>query len=741
MFVEKIIKLLMAFVLLSAVAVAQINIIPKPQQILQGKGSFKLNKQTRFYCPVSMSNVKKVTSFFSELSGLQLQATKTKPTANYIALAFDKSITDNEGYKLSVQPDKIEIKAKTEKGMFWAMQSLRQLMPASVETKSANMFSIPVVEIADTPLTQWRGSMLDCSRHFMPVSVIKKYIDMMSLYKLNTLHWHLTDDQGWRIEIKKHPELTKMGAWRTEADGTKHGGFYTQEQIRLIVAYAAKRNITIVPEIEMPGHAMAALATYPNLSCTGGPFKVPTSFGVFHDVYCAGNEQTFAFIEDVLNEVMTLFPSKYIHIGGDECPKDRWKSCAKCQAKMKAEGLKDEHELQSYFIKRIQKFLTTKGKNLTGWDEIMEGGLAKGATLQVWRDMAFGKQAAEAGNYVISSPTSHCYFDGGQAGLSTEKVYGFNPIPMDIDENLRKYFLGGEANIWTEYIPDYKLEAMAFPRLLAFSEALWTKEKNFEDFHQRLKMQYPRLDILKVQYGPEDKDIFKSTIKFNQENASWSILTQTGMPNIKIAYTRGEGRPTSNDTEVKDSVILKEPGKYQFGIFKNSKQFAQTVDINIAENLALAKPITLLKAQNPNYNATGKYALVDGLIGSTNFRDGIWQGWGGNDLDAAIDLGKPTPIKSICINFFQAHGAWIVLPKSVSFLVSEDGTNWKELKTFDNPTLKAENENKIKPFALVLPQFKTIRYVRVMAKNQNLPDWHPSKGEPAWIFADEIVVK
>ena len=324
--------------------------------------------------------------------------------------------------------------------MFWALQTLRQLMPTAIETNSAKTYSIPIVSIVDEPIMTWRGSMLDCSRHFMPIHVVKKYIDMLSFYKLNTFHWHLTDDQGWRIEIKKYPELTQKAAWRTETDGSTHGGFYTQAQIKDIVKYAAKLNITVVPEIEMPWHSVAALAAYPNLSCTGGPFKVPTSFGVFQDVYCAGNEQTFTFLQDVLTEVMALFPSKYIHIGGDECPKERWKSCSKCQLRMKNEGLKDEHELQSYFIKRIQKFLTANEKNLTGWDEIMEGGLAKGATVQVWNDMALGKKAAQEGNYVISSPTSHCYFDGGQATLTTEKVYGFNPVPEGVGSTLRKYF-------------------------------------------------------------------------------------------------------------------------------------------------------------------------------------------------------------------------------------------------------------------------------------------------------------
>ncbi len=732
--------LLFLLILSTTSALAQVSVIPKPQQVTIGTGNFMYTAQTSLYIPKSTPRLTEIISFFKDLTGFKNLTKSTKPKANYITFSFDKSILNDEAYLLSTHPDRIEIKAKTEKGMFWALQTLRQLMPIAVETNLTKTYSIPIVSIVDEPLMAWRGSMLDCSRHFMPINVVKKYIDMLSFYKLNTFHWHLTDDQGWRIEIKKYPKLTQEAAWRTEADGSRHGGFYTQDQIKDIVKYASKLNITVIPEIEMPGHSVAALAAYPNLSCTGGPFKVPTSFGVFQDVYCTGNEQTFTFLQDVLTEVMALFPSKYIHIGGDECPKERWKACAKCQLRMKNEGLKDEHELQSYFIKRIQRFLTANGKNLTGWDEIMEGGLAKGATVQVWNDMALGKKAAQEGNYVISSPTSHCYFDGGQAGLTTEKVYSFNPVPEGISPTLRKYFLGGEANLWTEYIPDFKLEAMAFPRLAAFAEALWTKEKNFSEFHERLQTQYPRLDAMKVQYGPENKDIFKSTIKFNQEKRNWTLLTETGMSDMEVRYTIGKTAPDAHAV-VKDSLIIKEPNTYQFEILRNNHPFSQPIALQIVDHLALAKPITLAKPQSPNYIATGNYALVDGLIGSMAFRDGVWQGWSGDDLDAVIDLGIPTTIRSVGINFFQANGSWIVLPKSISFLISQNKNIWEELKTFEQPSLKAESEDKIVPFSVTLDKPKQVRYVKIIAKNQPLPNWHPSKGQPAWIFADEVVVK
>jgi hexosaminidase len=410
-----------------------------------------------------------------------------------------------EGYELTVTPERVIIRASQPAGIFYGKQTLQQLLPGP----------IPCLHIEDRPRFPWRGAMLDVARHFFPKEFVKRYIDLLALHKLNTLHLHLTDDQGWRVEIKKYPKLTEVGSWRAETngDGKRYGGFFTQDDLREIVAYAAERHITVVPEIEMPGHGLAALTAYPELSCTGGPFKVRTRWGVEPDVYCAGNEKTFAFVQDVLDEVLAIFPSKFIHIGGDECPKARWKKCPKCQARMKAEGLKNEHELQSYFIRRIEKHLSSKGRRLIGWSEIREGGLAKNAALMDWIGGAV--EGASAGHDVVMSPTSHCYFDyyqsqdkkaepkaiGGFIPLS--KVYAFEPVPAKLAPQFHKHILGAQANLWTEYIPTpQQAEYMTFPRLCALAEVVWSPAaaRNWDDFSVRLTQHLKHLDALKVNY-------------------------------------------------------------------------------------------------------------------------------------------------------------------------------------------------------------------------------------------------
>ncbi len=374
--------------------------------------------------------------------------------------------------------------------------------------------SLPQIHIVDKPRFRWRGVHLDSSRHFFPKEWVKKLIDLAAYYKLNTFHWHLTDDQGWRLEVKKYPRLTEVGAWRRETmeDGEPYGGFYTQEDIKEVVDYARRRFITIVPEIEMPGHSLAALAAYPELSCTGGPFKVGTEWGVMNDVFCAGSEETFTFLENVLAEVSELFPGEFIHIGGDEVPKLRWKNCVRCQARIKAEGLKDESELQSYFIKRVEAFLHSRGRRLIGWDEILEGGLAPRATVMSWRGVAGGIEAARSGHDVVMSPTSHCYFDYYQGRveepkaiggfLPIDKVYSFEPIPPGLKPEEAAHILGAQANLWTEYIatPEHA-EYMLFPRLWALAEVVWSlKEKNWADFENRLRAHYDRLALRGVNY-------------------------------------------------------------------------------------------------------------------------------------------------------------------------------------------------------------------------------------------------
>lgn len=526
---------LLYFIIMTAMVVqvtAQpASIIPQPSQLSSGNGTFSLSNATGISYSSSNAELKSIAGMFNEhlqkYYGFQLQ--ENAKANSSVSLKLVKSLPQgSEGYVLKVDEKGVLITASTPAGIFYGIQSLKQLLPASGSKNTP--LSINFVDISDQPRFVWRGLHLDVGRHYFPVSFIKKYIDYMAMYKLNSFHWHLTEDQGWRIEIKKYPKLTEISSWRDETvvghagnskkfDGRGYGGFYTQDQVKDIVKYAADRFITIIPEIEMPGHTSAVLAAYPELGCTGGPYKVQTTFGVFDEVFCAGKEESFKFLENVMDEVCEMFPSKYIHIGGDECPKEAWKKCPACQKRMKDQGLKNEHELQSYFIQRIEKYLNSKNRQIIGWDEILEGGLAKGATVMSWRGIDGGIAAAKQKHNVIMSPNSHMYFDHYQSKdtkneplaiggfLPLEKVYSYEPIPEELKGDEAKYVLGAQANIWTEYIPSTKqAEYMIFPRVCALAEVVWTPKdkKNYADFQLRMNTEYKRLDMFGVNYRKKD---------------------------------------------------------------------------------------------------------------------------------------------------------------------------------------------------------------------------------------------
>ncbi|MCH4553075.1 beta-N-acetylhexosaminidase [Aestuariibaculum lutulentum] len=526
------------------------QIIPKPafQEILEG--TFKVDKKTKI---VYNEELNKEASYLSEILGAAIGKTlkiETKAEKGAIVLKLDDAIENAEGYELVVNTNEIVISGKTSTGVFYGIQTLKQLMPSEIEiaAKIASAFTIPAVIVKDQPRFVYRGMHLDVGRHFFPVSFIKQYIDLIAMHKMNTFHWHLTEDQGWRIEIKKYPKLTEVGAFRngtivghhpgTSNDQKVYGGFYTQEEIKEVVAYAASKHVTVVPEIELPGHSAAAIAAYPELSCfpeeptdlgkspmsekskelqANGTAKVVyETWGVTGDVYCAGQEHTFKFLEDVLSEVLPLFPSKYIHIGGDECPKGNWKRCSNCQSKIKALGLHDEHELQSYFIQRIEKFVNAKGKQIIGWDEILEGGLAPNATVMSWRGTKGGIEAAKQHHDVIMTPGSHCYFDHYQSkdkdseplaigGFTTvEKVYFYNPEPEELTAEEKKYILGAQGNVWTEYMEttDY-VEYMILPRMTALSEVVWSAQdqRDWSDFELRLPNLIERYKAMNLNYA------------------------------------------------------------------------------------------------------------------------------------------------------------------------------------------------------------------------------------------------
>lgn len=520
-----------------------LSIIPQPFNAELNDGTFTINSKTIIVRPKQSMDVAKVLS--STLETAIGSPLKTKSGAlnskNTISLEIDKELASkygNEAYSLEVTPAHIQIRGASSAGIFYGMQTLRQLLPpASLKSAVSEEISIPCLKILDYPRFAWRGMMVDSCRHFMPIEGLKRFIDAMALHKFNNLHWHLTEDQGWRIEIKKYPKLTEIGSIRAESpvkgnrrkgDGKPYGPyFYTQEQIRELVAYAKERFITIVPEIEMPGHSIAALTAYPNLGCTGGPYKLRTRWGVEPDIYCAGNDEVFEFLENVMTEVMDLFPSQFIHIGGDEAPKGRWKSCPRCQARIKKEGLHNEHELQSYFISRMDKFLSSHGRRLIGWDEILEGGLAPGATVMSWRGEKGGIKAAQSNHDVVMSPNSHMYFDKYQARqgepeaiggfLPLEKVYGYNPIPKALNDSQQKHVLGVQANLWSEYIHTPKhLEYMAYPRACALATVAWTPlaaKPTYENFLKQLRVDLERLDALGINYR-------KLPVK-SQEVGSW----------------------------------------------------------------------------------------------------------------------------------------------------------------------------------------------------------------------------
>ncbi len=505
-----------------------VQIIPMPASIINMEGTFSIGSQTKILINSENPDMHKVTSclcsrlesLYGMTNVISFSGAAEKKTI-FLKINTGLSIP-KEAYNLTVSPKGVLLEASSPSGLFYGVQTLLQLMPP-IKQKLPEVV-IPALVIKDTPRFAWRGLHLDVGRHFMPKEFILKYLDYMAIHKFNTFHWHLTEDQGWRIEIKKYPKLTEIGSVRKETlvghygskiyDGTSVGGFYTQDEVKEIVAYAADRFITVVPEIEMPGHSLGALAAYPEFGCTGGPYDVATTWGVFEDVYCAGKEETYAFLQDILTEIIPLFPGEYFHIGGDECPKARWQKCPLCKQKMKEEGLRSEHELQSYFVQRMEKFLNENGKKIIGWDEILEGGLAPNAAVMSWRGEQGGITAAKERHFVVMTPGEYCYLDHYQADPKNEplaiggflplrKIYSYEPVPAALAEADAKYVLGAQGNVWTEYMktPE-QVEYMVYPRAAALAEVIWSpkRPKDFDNFKTRLVRLSKLYDILGINY-------------------------------------------------------------------------------------------------------------------------------------------------------------------------------------------------------------------------------------------------
>ena len=742
-----------------------ICIIPKPQSMTLNNGNFQFTKETVFVSNQSLAPAAEIfAKQFEKASGIKLPIKNETVQTNYIALSIDNSLP-KEGYNLVVQPDKISIAAADYNGAIYALETLRQLLPKEFESSTpvnAN-WVIPTITINDKPEYPWRGLMLDVSRHFFSKEYILKTLDRMAMLKLNTFHFHLVDNEGWRIEIKKYPKLTEVGAWRVYQEDKlwdertsnpadafanpasapkKYGGFYTQEDIKEIVAYAAARGITVIPEIEMPAHVMSAIAAYPELSCHKRPIGVPSG-AVWPniDIYCAGQEESFTFLEDVLTEVMALFPSKYIHIGGDEADHTEWEKCPKCQQRIKDNHLKDVHELQSYFIKRIDKFLVSKGRVLVGWDEIMDGGLANDAVVMNWRGIDIGRKALEQGNPVVL--TSDCYINryqglpeyeplanGGYVTL--KKLYHYNLEKENLTPELQKNVLGTQANLWAEFIatPEHS-EYMLFPRLLAFSEISWTPDnlKNWDNFVKRTETFMDRLDVMKIKYA---RSMYQVLPAVENQNGKVFLKLECEVPNADIRYALGD-TPIEKAEKYTQPIPFNESTTFKATVFSGKATNTITTG-EVTFHKAIAKKMSYSPLYHKKYQGQGEMTLTNVVRGSKNFLDGQWLGWLGDDVTLTLDLEQATEVSEVRIGAMDYQASGIYFPIKFAVALSTDGKNYREVATHNEPCV-VRGKPSLKDFALKFNS-QEARYIKITLKNVKTPP----KGGDAWLFIDEVLV-
>jgi hexosaminidase len=745
---------------------ANYEVIPLPSEItVTTEKPFVLSSSTKIVFPNGNDKMKKNAEFLSEYlqTSVGIKPEVTSNTAkSAIILSLGLENKNPEAFQITVNDKAITIKGASEAGVFYGIQTLRKATPIGENITVL----YPAVTINDQPRFAYRGMMLDVARHFEPVDFVKTYIDILALHNINRFHWHLTDDQGWRIEIKKYPKLTQIGSVRKQTvigkntgkyDGKEHSGFYTQGQIKEIVNYAADRHITVIPEIDLPGHMLAALASYPELGCTGGPYEVATTWGIFPDVLCPGKDTTFVFLENVLTEVMDLFPSEYIHIGGDECPKDRWEKCPDCQRRIKELGLKDgkhkkEFYLQSYVTARIEKFLNNHGRSIIGWDEILEGELAPNATVMSWRGMEGGLEAAKLNHDVIMAPNSYCYFDYYQTQdtqnepfaiggyVPVEKVYSFEPVPSELTPEQQKHILGAQANLWTEYIatPEH-VEYMVLPRMAALSEVQWMQpeKKNFDSFLKRLPQLIALYDKLGYNYATHVFDI-QSKMVPNFDTNMLDVTLST-IDHADIYYTLDGSNPTTSSTKYTGKISIKDNTELKAIAVRSGSINSKMLQKKIVVNASTFKPIQLLTTPANNYSFTGASMLVDGLFGNENYRTGKWLGFRKNDLIAVIDLLRPTSISKAQIRTNVVTGDWIFDASEISIESSNDGTNFTPVKSEKYNDSHSDNYSEIVTHTMQFDPV-TARYFRITVQPSVMPDWHPGKGNRAYIFVDEIVL-
>ena len=757
----------------------QYSVIPQPNELHPVSGNFRFDNSTVFH--VSSALDKTCSSMIDSLirqievtSGYRMKAEIVEDNEampqNGITFSLNKNIAP-EGYELTIDPNDVSVQASDRSGIFYAIQTLKQLMPTAIYGKQAvadAQWTLPCVEIKDAPRFGYRGVMIDVARHFFPKEEMKRVIDLMALHKLNNLHWHLSDDQGWRIEIKKYPKLTEIGSIRNKTmirkewdnyDTTPYGGFFTQEEIKEIVKYADERCINVIPEIDLPGHMMAALAAYPNLGCTGGPYEVSGQWGVRDDVLCPGKEETFTFIEGVLTEVMELFPSKLIHIGGDECPKVRWEKCPHCQARIKKEGLKANQKhsaeffLQSYVTARVEKFLNDHGRQIIGWDEILEGELAPNATVMSWRGMDGGIEAARLHHPVIMTPNTYVYLDyyptlntqdeplaiGGYNPI--EKVYSLDPVPSALNEDERAYIIGAQGNLWAEYIlSSDHLEYMLLPRLAAVSEVQWTQtgNKNWDRFLGSLDHIISVYNEMGVNYG---KHIYEISATYDVPSTDGTVMvTLSTQGDAPIYYTLDGNEPSEQSQLYKEPIQIKENSTLQ-AMVKRENMKTRIFKKEFRFNKATGKLPTLNSAPTEKYTFAGASILTDGLRGDFNYSTGYWMGFMNEPMDITIDLGTPTTVSSVKIGTMIQVGEWIFPPTKITVWTAGKDNNFLKQGETEIPLATADIKDGLIEYSCLFKETEANKIRILIDTTSAIPDWHGARNEKAHMFIDEVIVE
>ena len=748
------------------VRTGDLNVIPQPQEIAEAADAspFVIRSSTVVCYPEGNakleSTARLLASYIEEVTGTKVKTSPKDAGSNCIVLGVDPSVAQKDGYVLNISSDRVTVSGSTEAGVFYGAQTIHKALPITAGKAKA---SLPAGTVKDYPRFGYRGFMIDVGRHYFPVSYLKELIDVMAMHNINYFHWHLTEDQGWRIEIKKYPKLTEIGSVRKETitgpgsgkfDGTPVSGFYTQEEAKEIVAYAAERFITVIPEIDMPGHMLAALASYPELGCTGGPYETATKFGVFKEVLCGGNDKTLQFAKDVVNELMDIFPdAPYIHIGGDECPKAEWKKCPKCQAKIRELGLRDtkehskENQLQVYFMNEVEKEIAKRGKKMMAWDEILEGNPnPETTTVAAWTGVKASVKAAQLGHPTIVCPISHLYFSNpGYNRLkgisSVERVYNFEPVSDKLTPEQQKNIIGVQGCIWTEWTKDsVKMEWQMMPRIAALSELQWSnpEKKDLDGFLKRLRHELDLYALYGFHYKEDIEDVIISAEPKGEGGKA--TVTLSTFDNAPVYYTLDGSEPTAASQQYAEPFVIDKTTTVKAKAIRNGRE-SNLAEETLEYNLATMRPITLKSEPDPGYTYKGANLLVDGLAGDDNYRSGRYIGFYGQNLDAVIDLQEETEISSVSVGTYLVPGDYIFGLTGLEVYTSEDGKAFKKIASKSIPTLeKGSKNNVLKRDEIAFDKTKT-RYVRIVGKNTPaLPKWHPGAGSKTFLFFDEIAI-